>query len=62
VQETGSKGNVRGGETEVMALPCYDGRMFRFGRPSTPAGWIGHAILAVIAIALVWWMLRVFVL
>jgi hypothetical protein len=36
--------------------------MFRFGRPSTPAGWIGHAILAVIALALVWWMLRVFVL
>jgi len=36
--------------------------MFRFGRPQTPGQWIGHAILAVIALLLVWWMLRVFVL
>jgi hypothetical protein len=36
--------------------------MFRFGWPSTPFGWIGHAVLAVIALAQIWWMLRVFVL
>jgi len=36
--------------------------MFRFERPKTAAGWIGHAVLALIALALVWWMLRVFVL
>jgi hypothetical protein len=50
------------GMSEVTEVPCYDGRMFRFGRPSTPAGWIGHAVLALIALGLVWWMLRVFVL
>lgn len=36
--------------------------MFRIGRPETPIGWIGHVVLAVVALFLVWWMLRVYVL
>jgi hypothetical protein len=36
--------------------------MFEFGRPRTPLQWIGHGILAIVAILLVLWMLRVYVL
>jgi hypothetical protein len=36
--------------------------MFKLGKPVTPAQWIGHVILAIIALLLVWWMLRVYVL
>jgi hypothetical protein len=35
--------------------------MFYFGRPRTPAQWIGHIILGIVAILLVIWMIRVFV-
>jgi hypothetical protein len=37
-------------------------RVFSFGRPKTPGQWIGHIVGAIIALFLVWWMLRVFVL
>lgn len=36
--------------------------MFHFGRPRTPLQWIAHIILGVIALLLVAWMLRVYVL
>jgi len=36
--------------------------MFHFGRPKTAAQWIAHFILGVVAILLVMWMIRVFVL
>lgn len=36
--------------------------MFKLGRPETTGQWIGHVILAIIALALVGWMLRVYVL
>jgi hypothetical protein len=36
--------------------------MFHFGRPQTPAQWIGHIVLGVVALLLVMWMLRVFIL
>jgi hypothetical protein len=36
--------------------------MFRIGRPETPGQWIGHIVLAIVALFLVWWMLRVYVL
>jgi hypothetical protein len=36
--------------------------MFRFGRPRTPGQWIGHFLAAIVALFLVWWMLRLFVL
>jgi hypothetical protein len=34
--------------------------MFNFGSPKTPAQWIGHLVLAVIALFLVWWMLKTY--
>ena len=36
--------------------------MFNFGKPKTAGDWIVHAIGAIIALFLVWWMLRAFVL
>jgi hypothetical protein len=36
--------------------------VFQFGRPKTPAQWIGHIIGILVALFLVWWMIRVFVL
>jgi len=35
--------------------------MFNLGSPKTPAQWIGHLVLAFIALFLVWWMIRVFI-
>ena len=36
--------------------------MFNFGKPKTVGDWIVHIAGAVVAIFLVWWMLRVYVL
>ena len=36
--------------------------MFNFGKPKTVGDWIIHIAGAVVAIFLVWWMLRVYVL
>lgn len=36
--------------------------MFQLGKPATPAQWIAHIVLGVIALALIGWMLRVYVL
>jgi hypothetical protein len=36
--------------------------MFNFGKPKTVGDWIAHALLVAVAIFLVWWMLRVYVL
>jgi hypothetical protein len=41
---------------------CYHCRMFNFGKPKTAGDWIVHIAGAVVAIFLVWWMLRMFVL
>jgi hypothetical protein len=35
--------------------------MFNFGKPKTPGDWIGHFVLALVALFLVWWMLRLFI-
>jgi hypothetical protein len=35
--------------------------MFRFGRPTTPGHWLAHIALAIVALFLVWWLLRVYV-
>ena len=35
--------------------------MFRIGRPNTPGQWIGHLLLAIVALFLVWWLLQVYV-
>jgi hypothetical protein len=42
--------------------PCYDATMFNFGRPKTTGDWIVHLAGAIVAIFLVWWMLRLYVL
>ncbi len=36
--------------------------MFKLGKPATPLQWIGHIVLAVVALFLVWFMLRAYVL
>jgi hypothetical protein len=35
--------------------------VFNLGRPKTAGQWIAHFVLALIAVFLVWWMLRVYV-
>jgi len=41
---------------------CYHCRMFNFGKPKTAGDWIVHIAGAIVAIFLVWWMLRMYVL
>ena len=45
----------------VVHEQCYDCCVFHFGKPRTPGQWIGHILAAIVALLLVWWMLRVFV-
>jgi hypothetical protein len=42
--------------------PCYDAVVFNFGKPKTVGDWIVHIAGAIVALFLVWWMLRVYVL
>jgi len=44
------------------ARDCYHCRMFNFGKPKTAGDWIVHIVGAALAIFLVWWMLRLYVL
>jgi hypothetical protein len=41
---------------------CYDATVFNFGRPKTLGDWIVHIAGAIVAVFLVWWMLRIYVL
>lgn len=34
--------------------------MFNFGRPRTAGDWVVHLVGALIALFLIWWMLRFF--
>jgi hypothetical protein len=43
-------------------VPCYDALMFNFGKPKTVGDWIVHIAGAIVALFLVWWMLRLYVL
>jgi hypothetical protein len=36
--------------------------MFRLGKPQSVGQWLVHIVLAIVALLLVWWMLRVYVL
>jgi hypothetical protein len=45
----------------VLAHGCYYCCVFQFGRPKTAGQWIGHIVGVIVALFLVWWMLRVFV-
>ena len=40
---------------------CYHAPMFNFGRPATPGQWIGHILLGIVALFLIWWLIRVFI-
>jgi hypothetical protein len=42
--------------------PCYHRRMFNFGKPKTAADWVVHIAGAIVAVFLVWWMLKMYVL
>jgi hypothetical protein len=41
---------------------CYHCCMFNFGKPKTAGDWIIHIAGVLVALFLVWWMLRMFVL
>jgi hypothetical protein len=41
---------------------CYHFRVFSLSRPKTPGQWIAHIGAGIIALFLVWWQLRVYVL
>jgi hypothetical protein len=50
-------GNLAGGRAA-----CYYRRMFNFGKPKTAGDWIVHIAGGIVAILLVVWMLRMYVL
>jgi hypothetical protein len=35
--------------------------MFHFGNPKTPGQWLGHVVGVLVALFLIWWMLRLFI-
>jgi hypothetical protein len=55
-------GPERNDDFPLPEWACYHGRMFNFGKPKTSGDWIVHIAGAIVAIFLVWWMLRVYVL
>ena len=50
------------GSREPFLRPCYHATVFNFGKPKTVGDWIVHVAGAVVALFLVWWMLRSYVL
>jgi hypothetical protein len=46
----------------LLKSPWYDALMFNFGKPKTAGDWIVHIAGAIVALFLVWWMLRLYVL
>jgi hypothetical protein len=42
------------------ANDCYYPSMFNFGRPSTPGQWIAHFLLGIVALFLIWWLIKVY--
>ena len=47
----------------VIVVPerCYDCPVFNFGTPKTPGQWIGHILAAIVALFLLLWLVRVYV-
>jgi hypothetical protein len=43
--------------SEMLRFP-----MFNFGRPKTAGQWMAHVVLGIVALFLVWWLLRLYVL
>ena len=54
--------NERNGDFSPVMFGCYDCCMFNFGKPQTIGDWIVRIVGAIVAIFLVWWMLRMYVL
>jgi len=50
------------GFPERFLSPCYHATVFNFGKPKTVGDWIVHVAGAIVALLLVWWMLRSYVL
>jgi hypothetical protein len=50
------------GYNAIWRAACYHYRMFNFGKPKTAGDWIVHVAGAIVAIFLIWWMLRIYVL
>jgi hypothetical protein len=46
----------------LVGAACYDSIVFNLGNPKTGGDWIVHIAGAIVAIFLVWWMLRLYVL
>jgi hypothetical protein len=42
---------------EMLLFP-----MFNFGKPRTAGQWLAHVVLGIVALFLVWWLLRLYVL
>jgi hypothetical protein len=58
-------GSALAGVTAIsrrLSGACYHCRMFNFGKPKTTGDWMVHIAGAIVAIFLVWWMLRMYVL
>jgi len=36
--------------------------MFKLGKPETAGQWIVHIVLGIVALLMIWWLLRVYVL
>jgi hypothetical protein len=49
-------------EMSIKQTECYDCPVFNFGRPKTAGQWMAHVVLGIVALFLVWWMLRLYVL
>jgi hypothetical protein len=54
--------NWKTGDITPPGRACYHWRMFNFGKPKTAGDWIVHIVGGIVAIFLVWWMLRMYVL
>ncbi len=50
------------GRVITFVIACYHATMFNFGKPKTAGDWIVHVAGAIVALFLVWWMLRAYVL
>ena len=49
------------GTGQLIPDACYHCVMFNFGTPKTVGDWIVHIAGGIVALFLVWWMLRIYV-
>jgi len=55
-------GGAKQGAATDPGCPASIAPMFKLGKPETAGQWMVHVVLGIIALALVAWMVRVFVL